>query len=176
MYRDLLLDQIGVNFLGAAPLDLELLHTFTSFHWNALGSTLGWWFCHNNTVSCNEKFWVEQVTPPPPGGRTRGGEGQGGGVHPKFAPRPHHGKSALSWSRNFALQGGVSAARSSTSNECKHSRCRANGCNNKAPVDTWAGIRMHGCADRGGASTMSHGFLEGVVTQSHKWGCACPGT
>ena len=78
MYRDLLLDQLGVNFLGPAPLDLELLHMLTPFHWNALGSTLGWWFCHNNTVSCNEKFWVEQVTVPhPPWGRTRGGEGQG---------------------------------------------------------------------------------------------------
>ena len=34
----------------------------------------------NNTVSRNEKFWVDQVTtPPPPRGRTRGGEGQGGG-------------------------------------------------------------------------------------------------
>ena len=37
---------------------------------------------HNNTVSRNEKFWVDQVTvpPPPPGndkgwGTTRGGEG-----------------------------------------------------------------------------------------------------
>ena len=50
-YGDLLLDQLGVNFLGSAPLDLELLHTLTTFHWNALGSTLGWWFCHNNTVS-----------------------------------------------------------------------------------------------------------------------------
>ena len=45
----LLLDQLGVNFLGPAPLDLELLHMLTTFHWNALGSTLGWWFCHNNT-------------------------------------------------------------------------------------------------------------------------------
>ena len=34
---------------------------------------------HNNTVSCNEKFWVDQVTSPPRGGRTRGGEGQGVG-------------------------------------------------------------------------------------------------
>ena len=75
MYGDLLLDQLGVNFLGPAPLDLELWHMLTTFHLNALGSTLGWWFCHNNTVSRNEKFWVEQVTvphPPP-------GEGQGGG-------------------------------------------------------------------------------------------------
>ena len=80
MYGDLLLDQLGVNFLGPAPLDLELLHMLTTFHWNALGSTLGWWFCHNNTVSCNEKLWVEQVTVPhPPWGRTRGGERQGGG-------------------------------------------------------------------------------------------------
>ena len=81
MYGDLLLDQLGVNFLGPAPLDREFLHMLTTFHWNALGSTLGWWFCHNNTVSCNEKFWVEQVTPPPPPpwGRTRGGEGRGGG-------------------------------------------------------------------------------------------------
>ena len=53
MYGDLLLDQLGVNFLGPAPLDLELLHMLTTFHWNALGSTLGWWFCHNKTVSCN---------------------------------------------------------------------------------------------------------------------------
>ena len=42
MYGDLLLDQLGVNFLGPAPLDLELLHMLTTFHWNALGSTLGW--------------------------------------------------------------------------------------------------------------------------------------
>ena len=84
MYGDLLLDQLGVQFLGPAPLDIELLHMLNTFHWNALGSTLGWWFCHNNTVSCNEKFWVEQVTvpQPPPWGRTRGGERQGGGgVH-----------------------------------------------------------------------------------------------
>ena len=81
MYRDLLLDQLGVNFLGPAPLDLELVHMLTTFHWNALGSTLGWWFCHNNTVSCNKKIWVEQVTvpPTPPWGMTRGGERQGGG-------------------------------------------------------------------------------------------------
>ena len=80
MYGDLLLDNLDVNFLGPAPLDLELLHMITTFHWNALGSTLWWWFCHNNTVSCNEKLWVEQVTPPPPPwGRTRGGEGQRGG-------------------------------------------------------------------------------------------------
>ena len=83
MYGDLLLDQLGVNFLGPAPLDLELEHMLTTFHWNALGSTLGWWFCHNNTVSCNDKFWVQQVTVPhPPWGRTRGGEGQGGGGTP----------------------------------------------------------------------------------------------
>ena len=62
MYGNLLLDQLSVNFLGPAPLDLELVHMLTTFHWNALGSTLGWWFCHNNTVSYNEKFWVEQVT------------------------------------------------------------------------------------------------------------------
>ena len=77
MYGDLLPDQLGVNFLGPAPLDLELLHMLTTFHWNALGSTLGWWFCHNSTVSWNEKFWVAQVTTPPMGkdkgwGRTRG--------------------------------------------------------------------------------------------------------
>ena len=82
MYGDLLLDQLGVKFLGPAPLDLELWHMLTTFHWNALGSSLGWWFCHNNTVSCNEKFWVEQVTVPQPPlgkdkgwGRTRGGGG-----------------------------------------------------------------------------------------------------
>ena len=80
MYGDLLLDQLGVNFLRPAPVDLELLHMLTTFHWNALGSTLGWWFCHNNTVNCNKKLWVEQVTVPhPPWGRTRGGEGRGGG-------------------------------------------------------------------------------------------------
>ena len=69
MCGDLLLDQLGVKFLSPAALDLEVLHMLTTFHWNALGSTLGWLFCHNNTVSCNEKFWVEQVTvpyPPPP--------------------------------------------------------------------------------------------------------------
>ena len=82
MYGDLLLDQLSVNSLGPAPLDLELLHMLTTFHWNALGSTLGWWFCHNNTVSCNEKFWVEQVTVPhPPLGEGQGvGKDKGGGV------------------------------------------------------------------------------------------------
>ena len=45
MYKDLLLDRLGVKFLGPAPLHLELLHMLTTFHWNALGSTLGWWFC-----------------------------------------------------------------------------------------------------------------------------------
>ena len=74
MYGDLLLDQLGVNFLGPVPLDPELLHMLTTFYWNALGSTLGWWSCHNNTVSCNEKFWVEQVTVPlPPPGKDKGG-------------------------------------------------------------------------------------------------------
>ena len=80
MYGDLILDQLGVNLLGPAPLDLELLHMLTTFHWNALGSTLGWWFCHNNTVSCNEKFWVEQVTVPhPPLGKDKGWGRTGGG-------------------------------------------------------------------------------------------------
>ena len=109
MYGDLLLDRLGVKFLGPAPLHLELLHMLTTFHWNALGSTLGWWFCLfgrrlcrckqvlgnpfpfgnvpckiqlvPKTVSRNEKFWVDQVTvpQPPPGGTTRGGERQGGG-------------------------------------------------------------------------------------------------
>ena len=45
MYRDLLLDRLGVKFLGRAPLHLELLHILSTFHWNPLGSTLGWWFC-----------------------------------------------------------------------------------------------------------------------------------
>ena len=76
MYGDLLLAQLGVNFLGPAPLDLELLHMLTTFHWNAVGSILGWWFCHNNTVSYNENFWVEQVTVPhPPLGKDEGGRG-----------------------------------------------------------------------------------------------------
>ena len=44
MYGDLLLERLGVKFLGPAPLHLELLHMLTTFHWNALGSTLGWWF------------------------------------------------------------------------------------------------------------------------------------
>ena len=81
MYGDLLLDQLSVNFLGPAPPNLELLHMLTIFHWNALGSTLGWWFCHNNTVSCNGKFWVEQVTVPhPPLGKDKGwGRTKGGG-------------------------------------------------------------------------------------------------
>ena len=82
MYGDLLLDRLGVNFLGPASLDLELLHMLTTFHWNALGSTLGWWCCHNNTVSCNEKFWVEHVTVPhpPPSGEGQGvGKDKGGG-------------------------------------------------------------------------------------------------
>ena len=73
----------------------------TTFHWNALGSTLGWWFCHNNTVSCNEKFWVEQVTVPhPPWGRTRGGEGQGGGGMKYTSippPLPLHNPGQISW-------------------------------------------------------------------------------
>ena len=89
MYGDLLLDQPGVNFLGPAPLDLELLHMLTTFHWNALGSTLGWWFCHNNTVSCNEKFWVEQVMvphPPPPGEGQGVGNDKGGGVRWELGP------------------------------------------------------------------------------------------
>ena len=37
---------------------------------------------HNNTVSRNKKFWVDQVTVPHPAHprrRTKGGEGQGGG-------------------------------------------------------------------------------------------------
>ena len=81
MYGDLLLDRLGVNFLGPAPLDLELLHMLTTFHWNALGSSLGWWFCHNNTVSRNEKFCVEQVTvPQTPLGKDKGGGGYGEGV------------------------------------------------------------------------------------------------
>ena len=62
-------------------IDLEFWHMLTTFHWNALGSTLGWWFCHNNTVSCNEKFWVEQVmVPHPPLGKDKGwGRTRGGG-------------------------------------------------------------------------------------------------
>ena len=43
MYEDLLLDQLGVKFLGPSPL--ELLHMLSTFHWNALGSTLGGCFC-----------------------------------------------------------------------------------------------------------------------------------
>ena len=82
MYGDLLLDQLGVNFLGRAPLDLELLHMLATFHWNALGSTLGWWFCHNNTVSCDKIFWIDQVTVPHPlPGEGQGvGKDKGGGV------------------------------------------------------------------------------------------------
>ena len=45
MYGDLLLDRLGVKFVRPAPLHLELLHMLSNFHWNALGSTLGWWFC-----------------------------------------------------------------------------------------------------------------------------------
>ena len=100
MCGDLLLDQLGVIFPGLAPLDHELLHMLTTFHWNALGSTLGWWFCHNNTVSCNEKFWAKQVTPPPPWGTTRGGEGQrGGGVTLDnfFVVQPDGGLGAHIW-------------------------------------------------------------------------------
>ena len=44
-FKDLLLDRLGVKVLGPAPLHLELLHMLTTFHWNALGRTLGWWFC-----------------------------------------------------------------------------------------------------------------------------------
>ena len=89
MYGDLLLDRLGVNFLGPAPLDLELLHTLTTFHWNALGSALGWWFCHNKTVSCNEKFWVEQVTVAYP----HPGEGQGVGKGGGYEGRLKHDAS-----------------------------------------------------------------------------------
>ena len=39
MYGDLLLDRLGVKFLGPAPLHLQLLHMLSTFHWNALGST-----------------------------------------------------------------------------------------------------------------------------------------
>ena len=42
MYGNLLLDQLGVNFPGPPPFDLELLHMLTTFQWNVLGSTLGW--------------------------------------------------------------------------------------------------------------------------------------
>ena len=76
MYGDLLLDRLGVKFLGPAPLHL----------WAAL---LGGGFAflvgglaHTSTMSRNEKFWVDQVTVPhplPPRGTTRGGERHGGG-------------------------------------------------------------------------------------------------
>ena len=82
MYGDLLLDRLSVQFLGPAPFDLELLHMLTTFHWDALGSTLGWWFCHNNKVSHNENFGFEQVTvpqPPPPGNDKGWGSTGGGG-------------------------------------------------------------------------------------------------
>ena len=80
MYGELLLDQLGVIIFVPAPLDLELLHMLTTFRWIADGSTLGWWFCHNNTVSCNKKFWVEQVTVPhPPLGKDKGWGRTGGG-------------------------------------------------------------------------------------------------
>ena len=37
---------------------------------------------HNNTMSRNEKFWVDQVTPPPPPGERQGvGNDKGGGYH-----------------------------------------------------------------------------------------------
>ena len=45
MYRDLLLDRLGVKLLCPAPLHLELLHMLSTFHWNALGSTLMLRFC-----------------------------------------------------------------------------------------------------------------------------------
>ena len=61
----------------------------TTFHWNALGSTLGWWFCHNNTVSCNDKFWVEQVTVPHPLGKDKGWGRMGGGGVLVTAPTRH---------------------------------------------------------------------------------------
>ena len=41
MYGDPLLDQLGVNFLGPAPLDLELLHMLTTFHWMLWAALLG---------------------------------------------------------------------------------------------------------------------------------------
>ena len=101
MYGDLLLDRLCVNFLGPAPLDLELLHMLTTFHWNALGSTLGWWFCHNNTVSCNEKLWVQQVTvPQPPRGEGQGVEkDKGGGTDGVSVPRQGYAnrRGGLPW-------------------------------------------------------------------------------
>ena len=45
MYGDLLLDRLGVKFLGPAPLHPELWHMLSNCQWNALRSTLGWWFC-----------------------------------------------------------------------------------------------------------------------------------
>ena len=100
MYGGLLLDQLGVNFLGPAPLDLELLHMLTIFHWNALGSSLGWWFWHNNTVSCNEKFWVEQVTvPQPPLGKDKGGGTLAGFFNSEKALHdiPRRGMFSMGW-------------------------------------------------------------------------------
>ena len=76
MYGDLLLDRLGVKFSGPA-LDLQLLHMLTTSHWNALGSTLGWWFCHNNTVGHNENFGLSKYPPPPPPGEGQCGKGQG---------------------------------------------------------------------------------------------------
>ena len=68
---DLLLDSLGVEFLRPAPFDLVFLNMLTAFHRSALDSTLGRWL-----GPCG----VHQVTVPhPPWGRTRGGEGQGGG-------------------------------------------------------------------------------------------------
>ena len=63
MYGDLPFDRLSVKFLGPAPLDLEPLNMLTTFHWNALGSTLGWWFPTTcaKTGSCVERMNITCV-------------------------------------------------------------------------------------------------------------------
>ena len=50
--------------------------------WDTSGSAPQHSHPHNNTMSRNEKFWVDQVTvPPPPGGNDKGwGMTRGGGA------------------------------------------------------------------------------------------------
>ena len=60
----LLLDSLGVEFLGPARFDLEFLNMLTTFHGNALDSTLARWL---------GPFGVPQVTVPhPPLGKDKG--------------------------------------------------------------------------------------------------------
>ena len=68
---NLLLDPLGVEFLRPAACELEFLNMLTTFHRNALDSTVGRWL---------GPFGVHQVTVPhPPLGKDKGRGRTGGG-------------------------------------------------------------------------------------------------